>query len=446
MTAAETLPASDVVEWVPVSRLKPAPDNPRADLGDLEDLAASIAGVGIVQPLVATKRAGKFLIVAGHRRHAAAVLAGVDQVPVIVRDYSEQDRQEAMLVENLQRRDLSPFEEAAGFAALVELGQSQREIAERVGRTQPHVSKRLKLLELPPKVRARVESGALPIEDALHLAKLTAHPTQLNAVLDKISSNYFYGTVENAVAGALKEIEWARLRAELEKHFAEQQTPLLDVLADQEAGRTSYLRLKAGQAPIGKKWHDGLTVDIAKHEKEPCAAYAISKDGHAVPICTDRSRHEKGGRKPKISAEEAHRRDLAKASKQRRAATAAAVAPKAEAPDEIAWSMVEIALEMALDSSHKLDRDRAAGFLGLDGDDYDYHGENFRAFARESRPRLVATVTALWAAQRESHVGNSHHRWTQRDVAYIDWLRTAVGYEPSPAEETELANAKAGDR
>lgn len=161
-----------------IELLRPAEDNIRTELGDLSDLVASIHAVGIIEPLVVElddPDAPTFRVLAGHRRLAAAREAGMGTVPCIVRAVSDDaERVEIMLIENLQRAGLNPIEEATGYRQLVDVGLSQREIAERVGCNQSHVSKRLKLLTCPETAWPRIASGDIEISAALQLADLTA--------------------------------------------------------------------------------------------------------------------------------------------------------------------------------------------------------------------------------------------------------------------------------
>ncbi len=158
--------------WLAVEHLHPAEDNPRHELGDLDELAASIVSVGVLQPLVVVERivGGGYTIVAGHRRHAAARIAGAETVPCVVRTMNLAERQTAMLVENLHRRDLDPLDEATGFQHLADLGHSQREIAELVGCNQSHVSRRLALTKLPDKAVQLVRAGTIQLRTAEQLA------------------------------------------------------------------------------------------------------------------------------------------------------------------------------------------------------------------------------------------------------------------------------------
>ncbi len=158
------------------------PDNPRESLGDLTDLAVSIRAHGLLAPVVVVpgdvrqdgdRDVRTYLLLAGHRRVAAARLAGLDSVPAIVRDdLDEAGQTEVMLVENVQRADLTPMEQAKGLQRLADLGLTQRQIAERTGIAQGTVSKRLALLNLPSSVAKAVDSGGISVKDAEALAAL----------------------------------------------------------------------------------------------------------------------------------------------------------------------------------------------------------------------------------------------------------------------------------
>jgi len=160
---------------VAITDITPAADNPRRHLGDLTELAASIKAVGIVQPLVVTGNAddATWTLVAGHRRLAAAKKAGLEYVPCVVRpQLDDAARTELMVIENLQRTDLTAIEEAGAFQALVDLGWSQRQIATRVGRNQSHISKRLTLTKLPDTAVEALDAGRLTVDAAVELTKL----------------------------------------------------------------------------------------------------------------------------------------------------------------------------------------------------------------------------------------------------------------------------------
>jgi ParB family chromosome partitioning protein len=170
-------PGGQTLQQVPTARLHPDPDNPREDLGDLTELAASLAEVGMVQPIVARRAGGRWVIVAGHRRHAAAIKAGLATVPVICRTEMRPDEVlAAMLAENSHRRDLDPIEEARGLARLAAQagGCTHGELARRIGRHQTHVSARLALLALSAEDQDAVRAGAMKLVEATAKARLNS--------------------------------------------------------------------------------------------------------------------------------------------------------------------------------------------------------------------------------------------------------------------------------
>ena len=156
--------STDGSRSVPVGDLAPNPAQPRSQIAaeDLEGLAASIAARGVIEPIVVRPQAGRFQIIAGERRWRAARLAGLERVPVVVRDASDEDVGLLALVENLQREDLNPIEEALAFRRLADVGgMTHGAIAAEVGRSRTAVTNTLRLLELTPQVRRLVETGKL---------------------------------------------------------------------------------------------------------------------------------------------------------------------------------------------------------------------------------------------------------------------------------------------
>ena len=149
-----TMPAEGqpVLLQVKAANLAPNPDNPRKNLGDLTELSASIASQGVQQPLVVTPadKQGRHTIIMGHRRYAAAIKAGLDTLPCIVRQAGQQEQAELMLVENVQRAGLTPIEEAKGYARLLDLGESEDQMAKATGRSRTTVRRRLKAASLAP--------------------------------------------------------------------------------------------------------------------------------------------------------------------------------------------------------------------------------------------------------------------------------------------------------
>lgn len=139
----------NVIQMTPVDRLHPHPQNVRSTLGDLRTLVNSVKAQGILEPLLVRTNDDGFEIIAGHRRFAAANEAELTEVPVIVRDLTDEEAVAIMLVENLQREDIEPYDEAEGYFRLVEFGWTQKKLAEEVGVSAATIRNRLRLLALP---------------------------------------------------------------------------------------------------------------------------------------------------------------------------------------------------------------------------------------------------------------------------------------------------------
>ena len=177
-------------QTIALCEIRPNPDNPRKAFDDeaLAELAESIKTHGILQPLVLTPGPDNaYLIVAGERRFRAAKLAGLTFVPAVIREFSHQEQLAVMLTENLQRADLDPIEEARGIRQLLgECDMTQAELAHRIGKSQPWVANRLRLLRLPEAVLKQVESGELSPGHAQILLKYEAAPKLIEAAAKEI--------------------------------------------------------------------------------------------------------------------------------------------------------------------------------------------------------------------------------------------------------------------
>ena len=167
---------------VEIGRLRPSRFQPRRDFpaASLNELAASIRELGIIQPIVVVARGEDFEILAGERRWRAASLAGLQRVPVSVREQaSDRDMLEAALVENLQREDLNPLEAAEAYSRLrEEFALTQEKIAERVGKDRTTIANSLRILKLPASVREKVRGGLLSAGHARALVSLASADDQ----------------------------------------------------------------------------------------------------------------------------------------------------------------------------------------------------------------------------------------------------------------------------
>jgi ParB family transcriptional regulator, chromosome partitioning protein len=174
-----TAPAADAPRKprkAPIEKLKPNPRNPRRQFTDaqLDELAASIKERGIIQPIVVREAGDDFEIVAGERRWRAAQRAGLHDVPIAIVDATDVQSLEYAIIENVQRADLNPIEEAAGYVALMEqCNHTQEQVAQIVGKSRPYVANFVRLLKLPEKVKDLVRAGKL---SAGHARLLVGHP------------------------------------------------------------------------------------------------------------------------------------------------------------------------------------------------------------------------------------------------------------------------------
>ncbi len=178
------------VRVLPVEVLAPGPFQPRNAMAAeaLAELVESVRRQGILQPILARSspgEPGRYQIIAGERRWRAAQAAGLHEIPVLVRELADAEAMAAGLVENLQRQDLNPIEEAEGFARLTdEFGMTQEQLGEAIGKSRSHVTNALRLLNLPDTVRGEVSRGAL---SAGHARALLGHPEPEKAALQVIA-------------------------------------------------------------------------------------------------------------------------------------------------------------------------------------------------------------------------------------------------------------------
>ena len=175
---------------LPIELLRRNPDQPRRyfDEAELSGLAESIRERGVLQPIIvrpAPEAAGEYQIVAGERRWRAAQRAGLDVVPVLVRNYGDAEVAEIGVIENVQRADLNPVEEAQGYRTLMDrFGRTQEAVAKTVGKSRSHVANALRLLNLPPTVRQHLEAGRLTAGHARAIAA-SSDPEVLAATIIK---------------------------------------------------------------------------------------------------------------------------------------------------------------------------------------------------------------------------------------------------------------------
>ena len=189
---------------IAIDRLFPHSDNPRKDLGDLSELAASIKASGVLQNLTVVPDEPDnpdtdYTIIIGHRRYAAAKIAGLTELPCIVVEMSEREQLQTMLVENMQRSDLTVYEQAQGFQMMLNMGDSVAEIAEKSGFSQTTIRRRVKLLDLDRQKFQKAESRGATLNDYLELDKLDS-PEDKNKALDAIGTANFNSVLKSLIS------------------------------------------------------------------------------------------------------------------------------------------------------------------------------------------------------------------------------------------------------
>ena len=194
---------------LPISQVEPGLNQPRKrfDPEALEDLAQSIRQHGIIQPLTVRRLpSGYYQIIAGERRWRAAKQAGLSEVPAVIVEADDRKVMELGLIENLQREDLNPAEEARGYQVLMtEYGLTQEQVAERMGKSRPAVANTLRLLALPQEVLKLVEEGALSAGHARPLLALPSKSLQLKAAQKVIADGLSVRQTEALVKSLLRE-------------------------------------------------------------------------------------------------------------------------------------------------------------------------------------------------------------------------------------------------
>lgn len=186
---------SPVGRMVPLSDVEPDPNQPRSAMGDLGELAASIREKGVLEPILIRRMPdaeeparAPFRIISGERRFRAAQEAGLFEIPAIEMDVTEQEAVEIALIENLQRKDLTPFEEAEGYRALAEIhSYTHEEIADSVGKSRTVVTEALSLLQIPPRVRTAVNALAIQSKSVLLEVLKAGSEDEMIQLLEEVS-------------------------------------------------------------------------------------------------------------------------------------------------------------------------------------------------------------------------------------------------------------------
>lgn len=202
-----------VGRMVAIDLVDPNPNQPRQVMGDLSELIASIAEQGILEPLVVRQRGDRFQIVAGERRYQAATQVGLRELPVVIRDVDDTEMLELALIENLQRKDLTPFEEAEALHGLAErCGYTHEDLARRLGKSRTSITESLSLHAMPEEVRSLCRLADIASKSLLLQVVRQETPEKMTALVEKIAGQG--GTTRQQLREAI-----ARPKAGRPRHY-----------------------------------------------------------------------------------------------------------------------------------------------------------------------------------------------------------------------------------
>ncbi len=190
------------VRIVPPSAITPNPHQPRTVMDDekLAELAASIKEHGLIQPLIVTEQNGKLILIAGERRWRASQLAKLEHIPVVVKEATPQAMLELAIIENVQRADLNPLEEAYAYQALMtQFGLTQDEVAKKMGKGRSTIANLVRLLKLPPNIQQAVSDGIISGAHGRALLPLPTPEAQTNAMNQVVKLNLSVRQTETLV-------------------------------------------------------------------------------------------------------------------------------------------------------------------------------------------------------------------------------------------------------
>ena len=177
-----------VGRMVSIEQLDPNPDQPRQVMGDLTELMASIAEKGIIEPLIVRQKADRFQIIAGERRYQAAVRVGLNQVPVVIRDVDDAELIEIAIIENIQRKNLTPFEEAEGMRSLADtFDYTHEELARRLGKSRTSITESMALNAIPDEVKSLCRLAEITSKSILLQVKRQVDKSAMIAFVERIT-------------------------------------------------------------------------------------------------------------------------------------------------------------------------------------------------------------------------------------------------------------------
>jgi ParB family chromosome partitioning protein len=188
---------------IPIEEIDPNPHQPRHSMGDLAELTASIREKGVLEPLLVRRHGSRYQIIAGERRYRAAAEAGISELPCVIRESSDAETMEIALIENLQRKDLTPFEEADGLRVLAErFGYTHEDMAEKLGKSRTTITESLSLATMPDEVRELCRLADITSKSLLLQIVRQGDSSKMMGLIERLQSQGS-GTVTRAEARAI---------------------------------------------------------------------------------------------------------------------------------------------------------------------------------------------------------------------------------------------------
>lgn len=420
---------------VPVDQIEPHPDNPRKDVGDVTELAESIKKNGIFQNLTILRTPnenGKSTVIIGHRRLAAAKLAGLKEVPCMVVEMDKKEQIATMLLENMQRSDLTIYEQAQGFQMMLDLGETKSEIAEKTGFSETTVRHRLKLLELDPEEFRKAEERQPKLTDYIELEKLN-DPELKNKALKAIGTSNFQWTMESCK------------RQQREKNLREEWLEYIDKLfvktdwdPDREVVKTLYFTKKMTD-------EDKAELDKLQDEDHDNVLDYWHKEGNTYCYILGKKRD-----KPVPKYEEEQRKRTEKIDRIRTIQNQAQALRQKFVKEYVSKSNHRAMVLRAL-FAHEIDIcdvkwNRVAEVLGIPcGEDEDFDSDtitensDFIMLCVTSPDKVLLTVIADYVEDNDKRV----YAWDgsyNRNEGLERWYRTleSIGYSISDEEKAML--------
>ncbi len=441
----------EVPDRLPVNVIAPHPLNPRGRVtGGVDELAASMVQLGLIEPVVVASREvflaarpsladqlpddAEWVLIAGERRVAAAVLAGLSHVKAISggRFMQEGIDLQTMVAENVERVGLTVLQEASAYASMIADGLSQRTVARAVSRNQSHVARRLRLLRLPQDAQSAIEQGELAISDALELAN--ADNGNGNADDELIAAAWLHKKqrtwlkISFAIEEAIRERTASQVRAQAQLQARTDGIPLIEE-AELPAGKPRQLR---EDAAIETARQDGTLTAVAT---KTGLQYVDSVDLKAAATpptdrAAERAAQQKGVTKVRNAARKARREAAGRAVR---------------TPPKVT-ELLDAVIDYAIETSNFDARKAAASLLGFEGDAYAWIAS---LTDQASRRRAAWSLTIT---HQEVRISPEWRTWGPQDATYLQLL-TAHGYDITNADReatplksvTDGYNGHAGD-